>query len=105
MIRCLALLSMILAAGCSPAVKLPMPGDAPEWRKYQRHFGICPICSADNPSDGPGTICEEAYELLLAAMEAESPLWRMSPRDGYHYKGPEIDGWRWNVAKQKWEEV
>jgi hypothetical protein len=105
MIRCL-IVSLILCVGCaSPRPNLPMPGDSPEWKAVRNHFETCKVCSVEDPDGGPGAICDLGYELLVLAMESESTWWRMSPRDGYHYRGPKIDGWEWNVQKQKWEAV
>lgn len=96
-------LLMLLLVGCSPSINLPMPHDIADWQAFDKHFNDCVACNTEDPSGGPGAMCEAGFRLLIEAMKAESPLWRVSPVDGYHYRGPEIEGWQWSVARQEWQ--
>jgi hypothetical protein len=105
-IRTIAILLMLSSVGCSTSKRvdagLPMPGQTKHWKAFESHMKSCEICLAEDPKGGPGSICQTSFGLLIQAMESDSDLWVVSPRDGYRYAGPPIDGYLWSVKDQKW---
>jgi hypothetical protein len=79
-----------------------MPGQSKQWIEFNDHYQSCESCNEEDPNGGPGAMCQRAFDLMIAAMESDSSLWKASPRDGYEYIGPPIDGWQWSIARQEW---
>jgi hypothetical protein len=95
---------VFMAVSCTkqPNATLPMPGQSKQWIAFNDHYQSCEICNAEDPNGGPGALCQRAFDLMAEAMESDSDLWKASPRDGYEYIGPPINGWQWSTRRQEW---
>jgi hypothetical protein len=98
MVMSLSICFVICLALVEPKIILPMP---PDGAAFEAHCKSCEICSKDDPNGGPGAICEVAFELLKDAFKGNANF-HYHEVDGFHYTGKPIDGWEWNIGKQKW---